>query len=187
LAFQTLKQALVTALVLALPDFSKPFCIETDASDLGVGAVLMQDNHLNAYMSKALGPKLRVMSTYENEYLTILLAIEQWRPYLHTGEFYIASHQKSLSHLNEQRLHTPWQQKVFAKLLGLKYKIIYKKGVENRAADALSRKPVDQVTCHALSICQPNWIQQVVVSYEHDDLVQEMISKLVIDASSVPR
>jgi hypothetical protein len=49
------------------------------------------------------------MSTYEKEYLAILLAIEQWRPYLQAGEFYIAFDQKSVSHLNEQRLHTSWQ------------------------------------------------------------------------------
>jgi hypothetical protein len=109
LAFQTLKQALVIAPVLALPDFSKPFCIETDALDLGVGAVLMKDKQPIAYVNKALGPKLRGLSTYEKEYLAILLAIEQWRPYLQTGEFHIAFDQKSLSHLNEQRLHTSWQ------------------------------------------------------------------------------
>jgi hypothetical protein len=53
----------------------------------------------------------------------------------------IHTDQQSLVHLNEQRLHTPWQQKVFTKLLGLNYKIVYRRGVENSAADALSRKP----------------------------------------------
>jgi hypothetical protein len=42
--------------------------------------------------------------------------------------------------LNEQCLHTQWQQKVFSKLLGLQYKIVYKKGADNHVADALSRK-----------------------------------------------
>jgi hypothetical protein len=80
----------------------------------------------------------------------------------------------------------PGKQKVFTKLLGLNYKIIYKKGVKNKVADALSRKPIDQTTCHAMSVCQPDWIQQIVASYEHDDLARDMISKLVIDASTVP-
>jgi hypothetical protein len=63
------------------------------------------------------------------------LAVDQWQPYLQHAEFIIYTDQRSLSHLTEQRLHTPWQQRVFTKLLGLQYKIGYKKGVENEAAD----------------------------------------------------
>jgi hypothetical protein len=126
-AFQLLKTALVQAPVLVLPDFSKPFSIETDASDAGVGAVLMQDHHPIAYISKSFGPKLKGLSTYEKEFVAILLAMKHWKAYLQLGEFHIYSDQKSLSHLNEQWLHTSWQQKVFTKLLGLNYKIIYKR------------------------------------------------------------
>jgi hypothetical protein len=109
-AFQTLKTALMSAPVLALPDFSMLFCIETNASDVGVGAILMQDSHSIAYASKSLGPKLRGLSIYEKEYVAILLAVEQWIYYLQLSEFLIATDQMSLSHLNEQRLHTLWQQ-----------------------------------------------------------------------------
>jgi hypothetical protein len=56
-SFQALKQALVSTPVLALPDFTKNFSIETDACDKGIGAVLMQDCHPLAFLSKALGPK----------------------------------------------------------------------------------------------------------------------------------
>lgn len=103
--------------VLALPDFSKQFVIETDASKNGVGAVLMQQGHPLAFISKPLGP--RDLSTYEKEYMAILLAVEQWRTYLQLAEFTICTDQRSLIHLNEQRLHIAWQQKVFTKLLGL--------------------------------------------------------------------
>jgi hypothetical protein len=81
-AFDALKQALVSALVLALPNFSKLFIIETDACDDAVGAVLMQEGHPLAYLSKALGPKSKGLSTYEKEYMAILLAVQQWRAYL---------------------------------------------------------------------------------------------------------
>jgi hypothetical protein len=49
---------------------------------LGVGAVLMQDGHPLAYVSRGLGPRTRGLSTYEKEYMAILLAVEQWHPYL---------------------------------------------------------------------------------------------------------
>jgi hypothetical protein len=83
-SFAALKFALSHAPVLSLPDFSKPFCIETDASGLGVGVVLLQDKHPLAFLSKALGPKSQGLSTYEKEYLAILMAVQQWRAYLHT-------------------------------------------------------------------------------------------------------
>ena len=81
-AFQALKAALCQSPVLALPNFARPFTIETDASDVGVGAVLMQDGHPLAYLSKALGTKSKGLSTYEKEFLAILLAVQAWRSYL---------------------------------------------------------------------------------------------------------
>jgi hypothetical protein len=128
-AFQTLKTSLIQAPIFTLPDFSKPFCIETDASTFGVGAVLMQNHHPIAYVSKALGHRLRGLSTYEKEYVAILLIVEHWRSYLHVGEFVIATNEQSLAHLNEQRLHTSCQQFLFTKLLGLNYNVVYKKGL----------------------------------------------------------
>uniref|UniRef100_A0A8I6Z4Y9 Reverse transcriptase RNase H-like domain-containing protein n=1 Tax=Hordeum vulgare subsp. vulgare TaxID=112509 RepID=A0A8I6Z4Y9_HORVV len=89
-------------------------------------------------MSKALSPRYQDLSTYEKEYLTIIM-VDQWRPYLQHAEFDIWTDQKSLTHSEEQRLTTPWQQKDFTKLLGLRYRIRYKKRVENHGADALSR------------------------------------------------
>jgi hypothetical protein len=147
-----------------MPDFSKTFCIETDASNKGVGAVLMQEGHPLAFISKPLGPRTQGLSTYEKEYLAILTAIDYWRSYLQQAEFIIYTDQKSLVHLNEQRLNTPWQQRMFSKLVGLQYKIIYKKGLENGAADALSRRPhySDQVL--AISTCSPKWIADVSAS-----------------------
>jgi hypothetical protein len=105
-AFATLKNAMSSAPVLSIPDFSQPFAIETDASATGVGAVLLQNGHPLAFISKSLGPKNRGLSTYEKEYLAILVTVDQWRHYLQTGEFTIFTYQRSLIHLNEQRLHT---------------------------------------------------------------------------------
>jgi len=138
-SFDTLKAALTSAPVLALPDFTKPFTIETDASAVGMGAVLMQNSHPVAYLSKALGVKAQALSTYEKECLALIMAITKWKQYLQHKEFTIIIDQHSLIHLGEQKIHQSMQQKAFLKLLGLQYKMVYKKGPDNKAADALSR------------------------------------------------
>nr|AAL68643.1 polyprotein [Oryza sativa Japonica Group] len=186
-AFQALKQALITAPVLAMPNFSEPFIVETDASDKGIGAVLMQHQHPIAFLSKALGPRHQGLSTYEKKSLAIMLAVEHWRPYLQHAEFFIRTDHRSLSFLDDQRLTTPWQHKALTKLLGLRYKIIYKKGTDNGAADALSRYPSSAtLELSALSVAVPDWIQEVVSGYSLDPDACSKVQTLCISASAVP-
>lgn len=186
LAFQQLKQALVSALVLALPGFSKPFTVETDASDSGIGAVLSQDKHPIAFVSKALGPRTKGLSTYEKECMAILLAVDHWRSYLQLGEFIILTDHHSLMHLSDKRLHTPWQHKAFTKLLGLNYIICYRKGTSNAAADALSRKFQGDAELSIISNCTPSWLLDVVKGYEQDSHATELPTALALQADSKP-
>jgi hypothetical protein len=75
-SFQALKRALISALILALPNFDLPFYIETDASATGIGVVLHQQGHPIAFVSKSLGPKAQGLSTYEKECLAILMVVD---------------------------------------------------------------------------------------------------------------
>lgn len=77
-AFLTLKHALISAPVLAIPNFSKIFVVETDASQKGIGAVLVQDSHPIAYISKSLGPRWQMLSVYEKELLALVFAVQKW-------------------------------------------------------------------------------------------------------------
>lgn len=130
-AFQQLKSALIQAPVLAMPNFSKQFMLETDASDLGFGAILIQEGHPVAYLSKAVSGKNRSLSTYEKECMAIILAVEKWRSYLVHQPFIIKTDHRSLLYLIEQRITTKLQQKALFKLMDLQFKVIYKSGSTN--------------------------------------------------------
>lgn len=151
-AFVQLKSAMSTAPVLSLPDYTIPFTIETDASDQGIGAVLMQKGRPLAFLSKGLSPKHQKLSTYEKELLSIVMATQKWYAYLQGNHFFIKTDHQSLKYLLKQRLSTLLQQKWLAKLMGLDYAIEYKKGKEYIMADALSRLPVDKRNSQMLEL-----------------------------------
>jgi hypothetical protein len=72
---QTLKEALCSMPVLKLPEFFDSFDIETDACATEIGVVLTQDGHPISFINKALAPKSQGLSTYEKEYMAILMAM----------------------------------------------------------------------------------------------------------------
>lgn len=82
MAFQTLKEALITASVLIFPDFSATFVVETDACDVRVGAVLSQKEHPIAYYSKKLSLLQQRASTYSKKLWAITDSIHKWRHHL---------------------------------------------------------------------------------------------------------
>jgi RNase H-like domain found in reverse transcriptase/Integrase zinc binding domain len=138
-AFLALKTALMTAPVLALPNFSLPFLLEIDVSGVGIGAVLMQDKHPIAFYSKKLFPLMQGKSTYIREMYVIQSEVLKWRQYLLGRPFVICTDHRSLHHLLTQTIQTPKQQQFLSKLVGYDFSIKYKLGTSNAAANALSR------------------------------------------------
>ncbi|KAK1618500.1 hypothetical protein QYE76_024017 [Lolium multiflorum] len=138
-------------------------------------------------MSKTLGPKNRGLSTYEKECLAILMAVDKWRPYLQRSEFIIKIDQKALTHLDDQSLSTPWQHRALTKLLGLHYKIQYKKGHENKVADALSRHvAVTAQEVLALSTCKPTWLEEIKAGYLQNDKTKRLLAELAVSEQAGP-
>jgi len=138
-AFRHLKELMSTPPVLGLPDFTKKFIIECDASGAGIGAVLMQNGRPLAYLSQALKGKSLFLSTYEKELLSLVMAVQKWRHYLLGQSFVVRTDQQALKYLLEQRVGTPAQEKWVSKLLGYDFMVEYKRGRENKATNALSR------------------------------------------------
>lgn len=178
LSFDQLKVALTTAPVLALPDLSQPFIVETDACTRGIGAVLMQNKHPLAFISKALSPRQQTLSVYEKELLAIILATKQWHYYLISGHFIIRTDQKSLKHLIDQKVTTPLQHSWLVKLMAYDFEIHYKKGCENVAADALSRLQGATSFACTLLTSQSVFFSKIQQSWQDDINVAHLVSQL---------
>lgn len=182
-AFQRIKDAMVQAPVLALPDFTQPFIVETDACKDGIGAVLQQGRRPVAYISQKLSPSKQDLSTYEKEFLALVVAVTKWRHYLMGGKFVIRTDHISLKYLVEQKIHTATQHKGLSKLLGLDFVIEYKKGCENVVADSLSRREGGKMgnegekgiaSVLAVVEIQPTWMEGIHKSYEGDKWIEKL-------------
>lgn len=169
-AFDELKTAVTKPLVLALPDFSKPFLIECDASMVGIRVVLMQEDKPLAYLSHALKGRALGLSTYKKELLALVYAVKKWRSCVLGKPFVVRTDQQSLKFLLEQQIGTPTQQKWISKLLGYDFSIEYKRGREDRAADALSRQlELEEGSSLAgITVLDPIWLQDLRASYKTD-------------------
>lgn len=184
-AFNTLKQAMIQAPILALPDFEKVFVIETDASGFGVGAVLLQDNHPIAYYSKLLGPRNRLKSIYEKELMVIVFAVQKWRHYLMGRKFIVCTDQQSLRFLFEQREVGLEYQRWVGKLMGFHFEIKYKPGASNRIADALSREYSSACEMSSLVTAGGVSFEKFWPGIREDPFIQQLIE--AIDNNQAPK
>ena len=153
-AFLTLKKSLSESPVLALPDFTKEFVVECDASGSGIGAVLQQDGHPIAFFSRTLAVRHVKLAAYERELIGLSKAVLHWRPYLWGRRFLIRTDHYSLKYLLEQRLSTSPQVHWISKLLGFDFSVEFRSGMTNKVADAPSRRddngPEEVSELHAL-------------------------------------
>ena len=175
-AFQKLKKAMTSPPVLALPDYSQDFVVETDACSTGIGAVLMQGGHPLAYISKALASKHQGLSVYEKELLAIVYDVTKWHHYLYRRHFIIKTDHHSLKYLLQQRVTFPGQHGWLTKLMGYDYEIRYKKGKENIAADALSRMHSGELMMMAISAISSDLMSEIKSSWETNEELKNMIT-----------
>ena len=143
-AFDRLKTALASAPVLVLPDFDKPFAVECDACELSkaVGAVLLQEGHPVAYMSKKLGGPELNYSASDMEMMAVIYAIREWRCYLEGQPFTIITDHQPNTYLDKAaNTHTMKRRARWLHESGaFDYVWQYKPGKQN-IADPISRAP----------------------------------------------
>ena len=144
-AFNTLKQKCMTAPVLAFADLEKPFLLETDASALGLGAVLQQvqaDGKLHpvAYTSCALRKGEKNYHSSKLEFLALKWAVtEQFREYLYYRPFTVRTDNNPLMYILTTPNLDACAHRWVASLAQFNFKIEYLKGTDNKVANVLSR------------------------------------------------
>ena len=110
--FDELKKRLTEAPLLVLPDFSKTFQIECDASGIGIGGVVMQNGRPVAYFSEKLDGARLNYPIYDKELYALVRVLEVWQHYLWPKEFVIHSDHQSLKYLKSQanlnKRHPKW-------------------------------------------------------------------------------
>lgn len=174
-------QDLVT---LALPNFTEPFDVTTDASGQAIGAVLSQQNKPIAFFSKKLCQTMQGQSTYTKELYAITEAVKKWRQYLLGRRFRIYTDHHSLKHILTQTIQTPEQQKWVTKLMGYDFEIHFKPGKENTVADALSR--VDIPSLFAISHPTATWLDELRAYYRDDPIGCQFFSQTKADPAAFP-
>ncbi|KAL1269106.1 hypothetical protein QQF64_031395 [Cirrhinus molitorella] len=147
-SFEDLKRRFTSAPILHHPDPDRPFIVEVDASNTGVGAILSQRHGTPAKMfpcaffSRKLTTAERNYDVGNRELLAMKLALEEWRHWLEgaTHPFTILTDHKNLEYLRAAKRLNPRQARWALFFTRFQFTVSYRPGTKNAKADALSRQ-----------------------------------------------
>nr|GFA78219.1 putative reverse transcriptase domain-containing protein [Tanacetum cinerariifolium] len=139
-AYQLLKQKLCSVPILALPKGSEDFIIYYDASNKGLGAVLMQREKVISYASRQLKIHEKDYTTHDLELEVVVFTLKTWRHYLYGTKCTVFTDHKSLQHILDQKELNMRQRRWLELLSDYDCEIRYYPEKANVIADALSRK-----------------------------------------------
>ena len=182
-SFQALRRALTEAPVLTLPDMRRPFILDTDASEGGVGAVLSQPSETGervvAYYSEALNRGERNYCVTRKELLAVVRAVKHFKPYLYGKDFLLRTDHASLRWLLNFKDPEGQMARWIEALQGFTFTIEHRRGSRHSNADALSRRPCADQACRHCSRLEAREEQRVcritpVQAEEQHTLLEEV-------------
>lgn len=146
-SFAQIKNALISAPVLSAPDFNNDFIVQSDASNVGIGAVLTQvmsdgEEHVIAYASRTLSKAERNYTVTERECLALVFAVEKFRPYIEGTKFKAITDHYALLWLTKMQDPVGRLARWAMKLSQYDMTLEHRKGNLHVVPDALSRLPV---------------------------------------------
>ena len=149
-AFDKLKQLCIKAPILAYADYKRPFKVYTDASEIGLGAVISQiqneQEHVIAYASRSLNKAERRYDAHKLEFLALKWAVtDRFHEYLYGGNFDVYTDNNPLTYIMTTAKLDATGQRWVAALSLYNFQIYYRSGKTNANADALSRIPWERM------------------------------------------
>lgn len=142
-AFQQLRKVLTVQPILQMADLSKPFIVQVDASEIGLGAVLLQEENGTkrpiAYASRKLKSSERAYAVIEKECLALVWAVQKFSRYIYGTHFSVETDHSPLQYLNEAKLKNSRLMRWALMLQPYRFHITAIRGSENVGADYLSR------------------------------------------------
>lgn len=170
-ALDQIKSVLVSQPVLASPDYSKPFSIQTDASDCGIGGVLVQgegnEERVIAYFSQKLSSTQQKYQTTERECLAVIAGIEKFRPYIEGAHFTVVTDHASLQWLQNLKDPSGRLGRWALRLQPYDFKLIHRPGRLMTVADALSRS-VEVIDTIDFARTDDKWYNTLKQNVEHN-------------------
>ncbi|GFY29023.1 retrovirus-related Pol polyprotein from transposon opus [Trichonephila clavipes] len=168
-AFDAVKAAITKAPVLNLPNFKKPFELFTDASSIGVGAVLNQEQRPVVIASRSLSAAKRNYTITERECLAVVWALNKFRTYFGSLPIKAITDHAALTHLTNGKNLSNRMIGWALKLAEFNIEWEHRLGTQNTVADVLSRNPIESIIGEKVNCAI---IRDLVLS-SRDQLIKE--------------
>ncbi|GFU98342.1 retrovirus-related Pol polyprotein from transposon 17.6 [Trichonephila clavipes] len=172
-AFNKVKRASTEAPVLQLPNFTKQFNLFTDASGVGIGAVLNQNHRPIAFASRTLNKAERNYTVTERECLAVIWALNKFKTYFGSLPVKIIADHTALTKLTNWKNLSSRMIRWTLKLSEFNIEWEHRPGVQNVVSDVLSRNPVgntdvSQISCAAFRALALNSREQLIREQRKD-------------------
>ncbi|GJR75255.1 retrotransposon protein, putative, ty3-gypsy subclass [Tanacetum coccineum] len=175
-AFQTLKNNLCDAPILSLPDRVEDFVVYCDASNQGLGCVLIQRENVISYASRQLKIHEKNYTTHDLELGAVVFAFKTWRHYLYGTESVIYTDHKSLQNIFDQKELNMHQRRWIELFSDYECEIRYHPGKANVVADALSRKErVKPRRVRVMAMTIQSRVKEMILAAQSEAFKQENI------------